>query len=359
MPNSQLTDGVSVLIKHKWKIVLAVSLFFVAAVFMSIIFPLLDGIIMGVVLAYVARPLKNFFDRFAPKLSPYLATIAIVLPIFLIIGFGVIDIFNTMLWIIKNQDYVVGAFLSSVERFNLPQFARNMAVDVISNFTSYLLPIMKQLPVGAIAKAIAIFIINIVIAIILCFYLLVDGGRLVKKINDIIPDEVQDFSQKFMKHFDSILSALFIGNIYCAIAVGILSLIVFWVFGFADVLALSALMLVSAIVPFLAGWMVVGPLVVYRYFEQGSQNAIIFLAVSLLVLIIPTEILIRPYIIQSRSNIHPMLIIIAFLGGALVGGISGFFIAPILLGAIVAAYRANAELKKEDLKQVESCASDG
>ncbi|MCZ7395734.1 MAG: AI-2E family transporter [Candidatus Methanoperedens sp.] len=353
MPSSQLTDGMSVLIKHKWKIVVAVSLFLVAALFINIIFPLLDGIIMGVVLAYVARPLKNIFDRHVPKLSPYLATTAIVLPIFLITGLGVIEIFNTLLWAINNQDYVVGVLLSSLERLNLPQFARGRVIDIISNFSSYLLPILRGLPVGAIAKAAAIFIINILIAVVLCFYLLVDGGRLVDKINDIIPDEIKDFSGKFMQHFDCILSALFIGNIYSAIAVGILSLIVFWAFGFADVLALSALMLIAAIVPFLAGWMVIAPLVIYRYFEQGGQSALIFLAVSLLVLIIPPEILIRPYIIQSRSKIHPMLIIIAFLGGGLVGGIAGFFIAPILLGAIVAAYRASAEIRKEDLTKVD------
>lgn len=347
MSNSQLTDGVSVVIKHKWKIVVAVGLFLVAALFINIIFPLLDGIIMGVVLAYVARPLKNIFDRYVPRLSPYFATIAIVLPIFLIIGLGVIEFFGTILWAIKNQDYVVGVLLRSVERLDLPAFARSRVIDIITNFTSYLMPILKQLPVGEIAKDVAIFIINIVIAVVLCYYLLVDGARLVDKIYEIIPDDIKDFSRKFMKHFDSILSAIFIGNIYNAIGVGILSLIVFWAFGFSDVLMLSALMLIASIVPFLAGWMVIAPLVIYRYFEMGSQSALIFLLVSLLILIIPPEILIRPHIIQSRSNIHPMLIIIAFLGGALVGGIAGFFIAPILLGAIVAAYRANDELRKE------------
>jgi predicted PurR-regulated permease PerM len=349
MPGSQLTDGMSVLIKHKWKIAVAVILFLVAALFINIIFPLLDGIIMGVVLAYVARPLKKIFDRYVPRLSPYLATSAIVLPIFLIIGLGVIEFFSTLLWAIQNQDYVVGMLLQSVERLDLPAFARTRVIDIITNFTSYLMPIVKQLPVGTIAKEIAILIINIVIAVVLCFYLLVDGGHLVDKIYEIIPDDIKDFSWKFMQHFDGILSAIFIGNIYNAIGVGILSLIVFWAFGFSNVLMLSALMLIASIIPFLAGWMVIVPLVIYRYFELGSESALIFLAVSLLVLIIPPELLIRPYIIQSRSNIHPMLIIIAFLGGALVGGIAGFFIAPILLGAIIAAYRANAELRKEGI----------
>ncbi len=353
MPNTQASDGVSTLIKHKWTIVVAFIIFLIAITFVYIILPLLDGIIMGIVLAYVARPLKRFFDRRAPRLSPYIATGAIVIPIFLIIGLGIIEIFNYLLWVIKNQGYVAGVLMNLVERLDLPEFARAKTIDIISNFASYLFPIIQQLPVEKIVSTgytLVLFTINILIAVVLCFYLLVDGSRLVDRAIDIIPDEVKDFSRKFIKHFDGILSALFIGNFYSAIATGLLSLIVFWAFGFADVLALSALMLIAAIVPFLAGWMVVIPLVIYRYIELGSESATIFFIVSLLVVIIPPELLIRPYIINYQSNIHPMLIILAFIGGGLVGGIAGFFIAPILLGAIVAAYRANAELRAEALK---------
>jgi predicted PurR-regulated permease PerM len=352
MPNIQASDGVSTLIKNKWTIAVAFIIFLTAITFVYITLPLLDGIIMGVVLAYVARPLKHFFDRHTPRLSPYIATGAIVIPIFLIIGLGVIEIFNYLLWAIKNQAYVTGVLMSLVGRLDLPEFARAKTIDIISNFASYSLPIIQQLPVGKIGYIFVLFAINILIAVILCFYLLVDGGRLVDKAIDITPHEVKDFSRKFIKHFDGILSALFIGNFYSAIATGLLSLVVFWLFGFTNVLALSALMLTASIVPFLAGWMVVIPLVIYRYIELGRESATIFFVVSLLVVIIPPELLIRPYIINVQSNIHPMLIIIAFIGGGLVGGIAGFFIAPILLGAIVAAYRANAELRMEALKAV-------
>ncbi len=350
----EFTDGVSTLIKHKWKIVMGIIIFFIAVTFVYVIFPLLDGIILGIVLAYVARPIKHFLDRYTPRLSPYLATTAIVLPIFLIIGLGIADIVNRALWAIENQNYVVSVLLNVIERLQLPDFIRERARDVILNFTSYLLPIIKQLPVGAVTNALwqlSIFAINILISIVLCFYLLVDGGVLVERIMDIIPAEIEEFFRGFLKHLDSILSAMFIGNTYSAIAIGIISLVVFWAFGFTDVLALSALMLIAAIVPLFAGWMVILPLGVYRYFQEGGESALFFLTISFLVIIIPPELLIRPYIINTRSNIHPMLIIIAFLGGGLVGGIAGFFIAPILLGAIVAAYRANAELQKRALKR--------
>jgi predicted PurR-regulated permease PerM len=349
MPNPQFTDGVTVLIKHKWKIVLAVLILLTVITFLSIILPLLDGMIMGVVLAYVARPLKHFMDRYVPRLSPYIATAAIVLPIFLIIGFGVIEIFNLILWTFKNQGYVVSSLLNLMEKLNLPDFARDKIKDIILNFTSYLLPIVERLPVVTIVKTFSMFIINALLAVLLCFFLLVDGSRLVERIIDIIPQDVEDFFRRFMNHLDGILSAIFVGNTYSAIAVGLLSLIVFWVFGFANIVALSALMLLAALVPMLAGWMVIVPLTIYRYFETGSESAIIFFIVSFLVVIIPPELLIRPYIIHTRSNIHPLLIIISFVGGGLVGGIAGFFIAPMLLGVIVAAYRASSEIRKGEI----------
>lgn len=347
MPPVQFTDGISVLIKHKWKIALSLIIFLIAVLLAYVISPLLDGIVMGIVLAYIARPTKHFFDKYSRRLSPYIATIAIVLPIFLIIGLGIIEIFNQILWIIKNQETVAGILLSFVERLDLPDFAGDKIKDIVSNFTSYALPVIKQLPVAATIKNLSLFALNIIVAVLLCFFLLVDGGRLVERMVDIIPQDVGGFSRKYLAHLDGILSAMFIGNTYAAIAVGILSLIVFSAFGFSNVLALSALMLIAAIIPVFAGYMVIVPLTILRYLEMGSQSAITFLIVSLLVIVIPPELLIRPHIIHTRSNIHPMLIILAFIGGALVGGIAGFFIAPMLLGGIVAAYRTYVEELKQ------------
>ncbi|HEY9247416.1 MAG TPA: AI-2E family transporter, partial [Candidatus Methanoperedens sp.] len=214
-------DGFSVLIKSKWKIILGVIILLIVAGFMVILLPLVDGVIMGIVLAYVARPMKNFIDRYHSKLSPFLATCAIVVPIFLIIGLGVIEICNYILWIFKNQGYVEGSLLALLEGLNLPDFVRERTVDIISNFSSYLLPFMRQLPLIEIGRTFfsgfIMFIINILLAVILCFYLLADGGRLVDRAMDIIPADVEEFSRKFIKHFDVILSALFIGNTYSAI----------------------------------------------------------------------------------------------------------------------------------------------
>lgn len=346
MPNSESFDGISIIIKQKWKIMLALLIMLVGIMLVYTIIPILDGIILGIVLAYVARPMKSFLDRHIPRLSAYIATFAIVFPIFLIIGLGVIEIINEIIWLAKNYTYAVNTLLQIIESMNLPDFVSEKTKDIILNFTSYLLPVIKELPVAAIARSFSMVIINTLIAVILCFFLLIDGTRLVERIVDIIPEEVDEFAKKFLVHFDNILSAIFIGNTYSAIAVGILSLMVFSLFDFSNVLALSALMLIAALIPMFAGYMIIVPLSIQRYFEQGSEAALIFFVASVLVIMIPPELLIRPYIIHTQSNIHPVLIIIAFIGGGLVGGVAGFFIAPMLLGAIIAAYRTTVEMRK-------------
>ena len=359
MPDAKIDDGISTLIKHKWKIVLALLILIITASFLYVILPLLDGIIMGIVLAYIARPTKRYFDRFIPKASAYIATLAIVLPVLLIIGFGIIEIINDILWAVKNQDYVVGILLSLLEKLNLPDFASDRIKDMVLNFTSYLLPVLRQyLTISIVVdmgKAVLMLTLNTLLAVLICFYLLMDGERLIQKITDIIPEEVESFSARFIIHFDGILSAIFIGNTYSAIAVGVLSLIVFWAFGLSNVLALSAIMLLAAIIPLFTGWMVVIILAIFRYFEMGSESAIIFLIVTFMVVILPPEIFVRPYIINTKSEIHPMLIILAFLGGGMVGGIAGFFIAPILLGAIMAAYRAGADVRRRQILESGEC----
>ncbi len=350
MPDAKIDDGISVLIKHKWKIMVALLILIIAAMFTYVILPLLDGIIMGIVLAYIARPMKRFIERYSKGASPYIATLAIVLPIFLIIGFGIIEIFNDVIWAINNQDYVIGICLNLLDKLNAPEFVRERIKDILLNFTTYLFPALKEyLTISIVVdmgKTVAMLILNTFLAVLICFYLLMDGERLIEKITDIIPEEVESFSVRFINHFDSILSAIFIGNTYSAIAVGVLSVIVFWAFGLSNVLALSTIMLLAAIIPLLTGWMVIIVLALFRYFEMGSQSAIVFFVVCLVVIILPPEFLVRPYIINTKSDIHPMLIILAFLGGGMVGGVAGFFIAPILLGAIMAAYRAGADVRR-------------
>lgn len=70
-----------------------------------------------------------------------------------------------------------------------------------------------------------------------------------------------------------------------------------------------------------------------------------FLAASVLVHI--AELVIRPYIVYARSSIHPLLVLLAFLGGGLVAGISGFFLAPAMVGVVTGIFQVMQEERLE------------
>ncbi len=329
--------------RERWKFILAAVFFTLIIIFAYLIFPLLDGIVIGIILAYVARPIKKYLDRYLPKISSLVASLVIILPIFIILGIGLIEISNGIIWFIKNYQTVIMQLISVTGQLNLPGVVQSKIEDIILNFTSYLLPVLKEIPLLTIAEKLAIFFINVSIAIVECYFLLQDGHALVEKMLVMTPPNYERFIRKFITHLDMILSAIFVGNAYGAIAVAIFSLIVFYIFGIPNSFAMASLMLIAAVVPILTGWMVIVPLTLYKYYESGPQSALIFLAASVAIIIIPPEFILRPYLINVQSNIHPLLIIIAFIGGGLIGGIAGFFTAPILLGIIVAAYRAYAE----------------
>jgi predicted PurR-regulated permease PerM len=75
--------------------------------------------------------------------------------------------------------------------------------------------------------------------------------------------------------------------------------------------------------------------------------------VTIILYIVP-ELILRPYLIGKVSSIHPLLILLSFMGGGIVGGIAGFFLAPVAVGMIIAAYNvyAKADLKSDRISQL-------
>lgn len=335
-------DGVSQLIASRWKIGVALALAVLLYFAFLILLPLADGIVLGIVFAYIARPIQVKFGKHR-KLGALMASLCIFVPIVFIIGAGIVEILNQISWIIEHQTSVMRGILSFINSLEIPAVYVERINNAIWNLFTSLLPAASSVGLVSYAMNIGLFVINFVISIFFCYFLLADGDRLYCAFLGVIPGDFQGTVNRYAAHLDLILKGIFIGNAYSALIVSVTSVFVFYAFGYTHVLALATLIFIASVIPLFAGYMVLLPLALIRYFEQGFESASLFFVVSSLVIYGPPELILRPFLTSLKSKIHPMLLMLAFLGGAFVGGIAGFFAAPILLGALVAAYRVYQE----------------
>ncbi|MCD4704390.1 MAG: AI-2E family transporter [Methanosarcinaceae archaeon] len=330
-------DGISQIISHKWKVLTALALFILVVLMFIVLLPLADGIILGLVFAYICRPIYLALNRYR-HFGAFVATMFIVTPMVLIIGIGLFEISHQIIWVIDHQGYVIEILFDYV-RIVAPDMYTDQITGLIWDYSLSVLPLIGKLGFVSYARGISMFAINLLISIFVCYFLLVDGDRLYNSIKRIIPKGSERYFDEYCSHFDQILGGVFIGNAYAALSVSSLSVIVFYAFGFSQILALATLVFIASIIPLFAGYMVLVILAILRYFSMGLESALVFFVVASIVIYAPPELFLRPYLAGIRSHIHPMFIMVVFLGGAFVGGIAGFFAAPMLLGSIVAAYR--------------------
>ena len=338
-------DGVSKLIEHKWTIAIiaGVSIIFLAIVYT--VLPLIDGIVLGVVFAYVGRPINNKLLKYT-RFAPFIATACIITPILFILGMGAIEIVNQIIWVVEHHSEIMTSFIATIEGLDLPKFIYDEGdiSQMIKNVTASAIGIIGQIPAFEYAKKLTILAINFIVSVFVCFFLLMDGDRFVALIRDLVPQPNIGIVDAFIEHADQILSGIFIGNLYVAIFASMISVFVFYFFGVPGILAMASLIFLASLIPIFAGWMILGPIAIGRYFEYGLWDAVIFYAVAATVIYGPTELVLRPYIVGVKSYTHPLLMLLMFIGGALVAGIAGFFMAPALMGILIAAYRTYEDL---------------
>ncbi|TGC08036.1 AI-2E family transporter [Methanolobus halotolerans] len=338
-------DGVSRILDSKWKIAAGAFFLLLLIIQIFIFLPIIDGLVLGLVFAYISRPIFMKLNRF-PRLGAFVATMCIVVPMVFIIGSGMFEIFRQVVWIIENQADALNFLLDSFRTIDIPDRYASDVQQLIWDFSTSFLSLMGNSGIFSYAWDLVMFALNLVISIIVCYFLLADGHKFYAAVIDIVPADCKDSVIRYFAHLDIILQGIFIGNASAALVVSILSLVVFYAFGLSNILALSALIFIASVIPMFAGYTVLLAISAYRYFDMGLESAIIFFVVSSIVIYVPPELFVRPYLASLKSHIHPLLILLAFLGGAFVGGIAGFFAAPILLGAIVAGYRVYVDKEK-------------
>ncbi len=329
---------------HKGILLLALAALLLIAYFF---YPFLDGIILGTVFAYVGRPIRDHFTK--RRLGSLFAVVCIVLPIFIILGMGMLEIANQIVILAKNQEAWKMAITIIIERsvYVLPEWIKEILARGLENAAEIIAPIASTIPVLHMGSIASLAIINFIVSIPVCYFTLLEGESFVESIISLLPPKEKQAYRRYISRIDRILSGIYIGTIYTSILGSMIAALLFYAFNMPRPFALASIVFVAGMVPFLTSWVVIIPLAVYRYFSAGLYEAAMFFLFASILIYLPSELLIRPYLVAAKSSLHPLLVVLSFLGGALVAGIGGFFLAPAIMGIIVGIYQVRKEEKAE------------
>ena len=178
---------------------------------------------------------------------------------------------------------------------------------------------------------------ELVLFLLMLFFLLRDGARLRIELRPISPfSEVQE--RQIFDHLGKTVKGTLQSMIVVPLAQGLVAIIGFLIFGVPSPFVWGAAVALAAMVPILGsplGWV---PACVYLSLTADTWQAVGMLVYGIL-LISGIDNVVKPLLLQGSAQIHPMLGFLSILGGVLAYGVSGFLVGPVILSLVLSAIR--------------------
>jgi predicted PurR-regulated permease PerM len=174
----------------------------------------------------------------------------------------------------------------------------------------------------AFAQGVLTAVFNLVVVLILSFYMSLDGERLVARALDLLPPAVRAQAEVFVESVGRSFGGYLRGVLIQGIIYGLATALVMWAAGLPFVAVVGIFAGVMMVVPIVGAIIAMVPPVLLALFT-GDIGKIILVVVVLFVAQQVLLNLLMPRIMSQSVGLHPLLVFAALLIGARVAGIWG------------------------------------
>jgi predicted PurR-regulated permease PerM len=197
-------------------------------------------------------------------------------------------------------------------------------------------------------------VFGFLVILIAAYYLLKDGTKIKKELLVLSPLGDEHDEQVFFRVVTAV-RAVFLGTLIVGVAKGVLSGVTFWLTGLPAPLFWGTMTGVASFLPMVGSALVTVPAVLYL-FAIGKPTAAIILAIVSVAVIGTIDNVIQPKFVESKTSIHPLLVLLSILGGLQFYGFAGFILGPLTLAvtmALLEIYKKEFRRELEGDKRVE------
>jgi predicted PurR-regulated permease PerM len=294
----------------------------------------------GAMLALLCYPVLQKLKSFGAtsRAAAALLTIGIIL-------LAVIPIFIFLSLAIKQGIAVAGA-LADNENFSTDNlFDKINDWGIIEKFFSspeaakkQLLEWIKETGTVAVASIINIAryvpntLLQLALIVISFFYFLVDGPRFISWIYQRMPLDA-DVRKKVAKTFSDTTVSVILATLAAAAVQAAIMLVAFFVLSLPAIFLATTATFILAWIPIVGSTPVWVAAALYLYSQGLVVKAVLMLIFGIITGV--SDNLVRPLILQGRSNMHPLVSLVGIFGGIGIFGIIGVFIGPIVAAVLI------------------------
>lgn len=201
---------------------------------------------------------------------------------------------------------------------------------------------------SATGSVLAQIVFGLVILVISVYFFLLDGPRMIATLMRLSPMD-DAYEHQLLMEFDRTSRAVVLASVASAIVQGILATLGFWVCGFEQIVLLLFLTSLMALVPFLGAASVWVPCALWLGVVDQRWIPAVLLALWGAGVVSSIDNVIKVYVLQGRSQLHPLFALLSVIGGVSVFGPIGILVGPMVVVFLQTLLEIlNHEIKNED-----------
>lgn len=182
------------------------------------------------------------------------------------------------------------------------------------------------------------------------YYFLISGKGLVENIMYLSP--LRDEHEKILiKRFISISRATIKGTLVVGIVQGTIGAVLFWSVGIPSPIVWGLVMMFFSLLPMMGTGLVWLPAAIIMFALGNVWQAVVIVAVGGGVISIIDNFL-RPKLVGKDTQMHPLIVFFATLGGISLLGFLGFIVGPIIVALFLALWEIYGVEFKSQLKKL-------
>jgi predicted PurR-regulated permease PerM len=328
---------------NKWVLLLLV--FFISAVFLSMIRPFLMAIFLAGIFSALCRPLYIHFEKWFGRRRRLASMITIALIVFVLLLplAGLLGIITAQAikvggdvgpWVqhrLAEPDALSNAlkslpFLKDIEPYRSLVLKKSAAL--IGSLSHFLISRLSAATLGTVD-----FLFMTSIMLYTMFFFLMEGDKLLQRILYYLPLKTPE-EDRLLDRFVSVTRATLKGAAVIGILQGGLAGMAFAVVGIPSAVFWGAVMAVLSIIPGIGSALVWGPAAIVLV-ATGHLVKGIGLTVFCMAVVSSLDNLLRPVLVGKDTQMHALMIFFGILGGLYMFGMAGIIIGPIIAALFI------------------------